>query len=171
MCSHRLVYKLIVILVRVHVRSGGVSDRWLSRLGGDYVNPLHTWIRHSRYDDDGVAKWRQNKHGSAYCIYDVLDIFTEAQLHCYLKRRLSSLRIQPLLAHYLPTMKSYAHFLQGLTPLSTRGLPSCAFVQCNVESTFPVRSHTTAPRHANNGSLVLWPTAVKQEFRGIVAKI
>lgn len=91
--------------------------------------------------------------GSAYCIYDVLDIFTETQLQCYLKRRLSSLRIQSLSARYLLTIKPYSHFLQNLTPLSTQGLPSCAFVQCNVESTSPVRVAYNCPGKQTMGVL------------------
>lgn len=90
--------------------------------------------------------------GSAYCIYEVLIIFTEAQLQCYLKRMLSSPRIQSLSARYF-TIKPYAHFLQDLTPLSTQGLPSCTFVQCNVESTSPVRVAYNCPNKQTMGVL------------------
>ena len=49
------------------------------------------------------------------------DIFAEAQLHCYLKRRLSSLIIQPLPAHYLLTIKPYAISYKAWRPFQRKG--------------------------------------------------
>jgi len=117
------------------------------RLGGVHESGTHDAMTTALPSDGKTST------GSAYCIYDVLNIFTEAQLQCYLKRRLSSLRIQSLSARYLLMIKPYAHFLQDLTPLSAQGLPFCTFVQCNVESTSPVRVAYNCPDKQTVGVL------------------